>query len=88
MGLLEGLRKKPEGSVIQQIRGFGLMIGIQFIHPRVKHTMDSRPAGVNADSHNSTATDPWLYESGQEQLAPKVVQACIKRDMLVLSTSW
>lgn len=87
MGLLNGLKKSPAGSVIQQIRGFGLMIGVQFVHPKVKGVIDSQPHGVNAGSHNITAQDPWLYESGQEQLAPKIVQACVKRNMLVLSTS-
>jgi 4-aminobutyrate aminotransferase len=88
MGLLNGLKKSPAGSVIQQIRGYGLMIGVQFVHPKIKGVMDSIPHGTNANSHNTSAQDPWLYESGQEQLAPKIVQACVKRDMLVLSTSW
>lgn len=64
------------------------MIGVQFVHPKIKGVMDSVPHGTNASSHNTSAHDPWLYESGQEQLAPKIVQACVKRDMLVLSTSW
>jgi 4-aminobutyrate aminotransferase len=88
MTLLNGLKKSPAGSVIQQIRGFGLMIGVQFVHPKVKGVMDSLPRGVSAESQNTSSANPWLYESSQEQLAPKVVQACIKRDMLVLSTSW
>ena len=88
MGLLDNLKKTAEGSVIQQVRGYGLMIGVQFVHPNVKEAIGAIPRAVNAESKNTATLDPWLYVAGQEQLAPKIVQACIKRGMLVLSTSW
>jgi 4-aminobutyrate aminotransferase len=60
------------GDLIEDIRGRGLMVGVQFSNPKLQR-----------DSSN-TAT---MNASSQPQLAPKIVQECIKRDMLLLSTS-
>lgn len=60
------------GHLIEDIRGRGLMIGVQFGSPVTK-----------TDSHNSTAATPRK----PEQIAPKVVAECLKRNMLLLSTS-
>jgi 4-aminobutyrate aminotransferase len=60
------------GNLIEDIRGRGLMVGVQFSNPELQR-----------DSSN-TAT---MNASSQPQLAPKIVQECIKRDMLLLSTS-
>jgi 4-aminobutyrate aminotransferase len=84
---LESFRKTPAGSVIQQVRGQGgLMVGIQFTHPKMQYAQQA----ISAESHNSTAHEAWQYhaDDASNQLAPKVVQACIKRNMLILSTSW
>jgi 4-aminobutyrate aminotransferase len=60
------------GNLIEDIRGRGLMVGVQFSNPALQR-----------DSSN-TAT---MNASSQPQLAPNIVQECIKRDMLLLSTS-
>jgi 4-aminobutyrate aminotransferase len=60
------------GNLIEDIRGRGLMVGVQFSNPELQR-----------DSSN-TAT---MNASIQPQLAPKIVQECLKRDMLLLSTS-
>lgn len=86
VGFLKSIQKSgtKAGNLIQDIRGQGLMIGLQFVHPKTKAAIT-----VNAGSQNATvAEDPWLYGPGAEQIAPKVVQGCIKRGMLLLSTSW
>ncbi|PWN93245.1 putative 4-aminobutyrate aminotransferase [Acaromyces ingoldii] len=85
VGFLKSIQKSgtKAGNLIQDIRGQGLMIGLQFVHPKTKAAIT-----VNAGSQNATvAEDPWLYGPGAEQIAPKVVQGCIKRGMLLLSTS-
>jgi 4-aminobutyrate aminotransferase len=48
------------------------MVGVQFANP-----------DLQGDSSNTAAR----HAQNQPQLAPKVVQECIKRDMLLLSTS-
>ncbi|KAJ4298098.1 hypothetical protein N0V90_005997 [Kalmusia sp. IMI 367209] len=60
------------GSLIQDIRGRGLMVGVQF---HDSHTM--------AQSSNVAAAKA----GAQAQIGPKVVQECLKRNMLLLSTS-
>jgi 4-aminobutyrate aminotransferase len=60
------------GSLIEDVRGRGLMVGVQF-----------STATTQSDSSNTAAADP----KPQPQIAPKVVQECLKRDMLLLSTS-
>ncbi|KAJ4366846.1 hypothetical protein N0V83_007374 [Neocucurbitaria cava] len=60
------------GNLIEDIRGSGLMVGVQFANPEVQRD-SSNTASRNAQS--------------QPQLAPKIVQECVKRDMLLLSTS-
>lgn len=85
-GFLDQFRKTPAGSVIQELRGHGgLMVGIQFVHPKAQQAQS-----INAGSQNTAAQQAWLYhaDDAADQLAPKVVQACIKRGMLILSTSW
>ncbi|PWN46504.1 PLP-dependent transferase [Violaceomyces palustris] len=56
---LEALRSTKAGSLIEDVRGRGLMVGVQFA----------------------------AQEAGKPQIAPKVVQECLNRDMLLLSTS-
>jgi 4-aminobutyrate aminotransferase len=60
------------GSLIEEVRGRGLMVGVQFATPTTQ-----------SDSSNTAAADP----KPQPQIAPKVVQQCLKRNMLLLSTS-
>ncbi|PWN37929.1 putative 4-aminobutyrate aminotransferase [Meira miltonrushii] len=88
---LDKFQKTPAGSVIQEVRGRGgLMVGIQFANPKMQEAQQAHStAGLNASSHNTTAAEAWQYHPSDagEQLAPKVVQACIKRKMLILSTS-
>lgn len=60
------------GSLIEDIRGSGLMIGVQFANPALQRESS------NVASKNAQA---------QPQIAPRVVQECVKRDMLLLSTS-
>jgi 4-aminobutyrate aminotransferase len=60
------------GSLIEDVRGRGLMVGVQFA-----------TATTQSDSSNTAAADP----KPQPQIAPKVVQECLKRNMLLLSTS-
>jgi 4-aminobutyrate aminotransferase len=60
------------GNLIEDVRGKGLMVGVQFANP-----------DLQGDSSNTAAK----HAHNQPQLAPKVVQECIKRDMLLLSTS-
>ena len=89
---LDEFKKTPSGSVIQEVRGRGgLMVGIQFANPKLQEAQKAHStAGLNANSQNtSAAAEAWQYHpsDASEQLAPKVVQACIKRNMLILSTS-
>lgn len=60
------------GSLIEDIRGSGLMVGVQFANP-----------ALQGGSSNTASR----HAGSQPQIAPKLVQECIKRDMLVLSTS-
>lgn len=60
------------GSLIEDVRGSGLMVGLQFANPALQR-----------GSSNTAANEA----KAQPQIAPKVVQECVKRDMLLLSTS-
>ena len=60
------------GNLIEDVRGSGLMVGVQFANPELQH-----------DSSNTAARNG----QSQPQIAPKIVQECVKRDMLLLSTS-
>lgn len=60
------------GNLIEDVRGEGLMVGLQF-----------KSSELQRDSSNTVARQP----ASQGQLAPKVVAECVKRDMLLLSTS-
>lgn len=60
------------GNLIEDVRGRGLMVGVQFANYELQR-----------DSANTAAR----HAGSQPQLAPKVVQECLKRDMLLLSTS-
>jgi 4-aminobutyrate aminotransferase len=72
-GFLQDLKaNSPAGPLIEDIRGRGLMVGLQFAN---------RP--TDAGSSNTAAANA----GAQPQIAPKVVQECLKRDMLLLSTS-
>lgn len=73
-GFLHDLKKSGSkaGNLIQDVRGRGLMVGVQF-----------QDADVIAESQNEAARK----KGGAGQIAPKVVQECVKRNMLLLSTS-
>ncbi|KAK0553773.1 hypothetical protein OC846_000421 [Tilletia horrida] len=71
LDFLAEFRKTPAGKVIQDVRGRGLMIGIQFANPTVS---------AASSNHLVNAKNP-------PQLAPKVVKASVERNMLILSTS-
>ena len=73
-GFLNDLKNSGSkaGKLIQDVRGRGLMVGVQF-----------QDADVIAQSQNEAARQ----KGGAGQIAPKVVQECVKRDMLLLSTS-
>ncbi|KAF2828372.1 hypothetical protein CC86DRAFT_368622 [Ophiobolus disseminans] len=60
------------GNLIEDVRGSGLMVGLQFKNPALQR-----------DSANAAAQNAKI----QGQIAPKVVAECVKRDMLLLSTS-
>jgi 4-aminobutyrate aminotransferase len=60
------------GNLIEDVRGKGLMVGVQFANPELQR-----------DSANTAARNA----PSQPQIAPKVVQECVNRDMLLLSTS-
>jgi len=60
------------GNLIEDIRGAGLMVGVQFKNPELQR-----------DSSNTASQGA----QSQPQLAPKIVSECVKRDMLLLSTS-
>ena len=57
MKALTNMRQQPFGHVIEDIRGLGLMIGVQF------------------------------QSNSSEPIAPRLSQACLKRGMLLMSTS-
>ncbi|KAL6709851.1 hypothetical protein ACN47E_000636 [Coniothyrium glycines] len=65
--------RSPAGSLIEDVRGAGLMVGVQFSN-----------TSLQRDSANTAAQQ---HAHAQPQIAPKVVQECVKRDMLLLSTS-
>jgi 4-aminobutyrate aminotransferase len=60
------------GNLIEDVRGSGLMVGVQFANVELQST-----------SSNTAAQEA----KAQPQIAPQVVQECLKRDMLLLSTS-
>lgn len=60
------------GNLIEDVRGKGLMVGVQFANPELQRNSS------NLASREAEA---------QPQIAPKIVQECVKRDMLLLSTS-
>lgn len=60
------------GNLIEDIRGSGLMVGLQFANP-----------ALQSESSNTASRQ----SGSQPQIAPKVVQECVSRNMLLLSTS-
>jgi 4-aminobutyrate aminotransferase len=60
------------GNLIEDVRGCGLMVGVQFANTELQ-----------GDSSNVAVHEA----KAQPQIAPQVVQECLKRDMLLLSTS-
>jgi 4-aminobutyrate aminotransferase len=76
-GFLQKLKDSGSkaGSLIEDIRGRGLMVGVQFKSP----ALQSESSNTSASSGASAVKQP--------QIAPKVVQECLKRNMLLLSTS-
>lgn len=77
---LEGLRKTKAGALIQDVRGRGLMIGVQFA--RTPTTSESSNRTTSASASNAKAK-----AKAASQIAPQVVAECLKRDMLILATS-
>lgn len=74
VSFLTSLKKESKyGHLIEDVRGRGLMIGVQFAN-----------TPISAASHNATAA---TGAKKVEQIAPKIVAECLKRDMLLLSTS-
>lgn len=73
-GFLHDLKSSgtKAGNLIEDIRGAGLMVGVQFSNPNLQR-----------DSSNTASREA----QAQPQLAPKIVQECVKRNMLLLSTS-
>jgi len=61
------------GDLIEDVRGSGLMVGVQFANKKLSRESDNVAAA--------------RYAKPQHQIAPQVVQECIKRNMLLLSTS-
>lgn len=77
---LENLKtSSPAGHLIEDIRGRGLMVGLQFARGPISG--DSNHTAANASRS-------WLVDgSKQEQLAPKISKRCAEKGMLILSTS-
>lgn len=76
---LEGLKtKSPAGALIEDIRGRGLMIGLQFKRSRVSG--DSNHAAIHGLAR-------IVDGAKREQLAPKISKRCAEKGMLILSTS-
>lgn len=67
--------KTKAGNLIEDIRGSGLMVGLQFKNARLQSQSDNVAAATDAK------------QTAQPQIAPQVVQQCVKRNMLLLSTS-
>ncbi|CBQ70445.1 probable 4-aminobutyrate aminotransferase [Sporisorium reilianum SRZ2] len=66
-------RESTYGRLIEDVRGRGLMIGVQFAD-----------APTNAGSQNAAAA---AGGGAKAQMASKIVAECLKRNMLLLSTS-
>ncbi|CAI6332087.1 unnamed protein product [Periconia digitata] len=60
------------GDLIQDIRGKGLMVGVQLDNPHLQ---------------NGSSNTASRHAAKQPQIAPKIVSECVKRNMLLLSTS-
>lgn len=77
---LENLKtNSPAGHLIEDIRGRGLMVGLQF-----------KRSTISGDSNHTAANEDrrWLVDgSKQDQLAPKISKRCAEKGMLILSTS-
>lgn len=77
---LENLKtSSPAGHLIEDIRGKGLMVGLQF-----------SKSPISGDSNHTAANDArrWLVDgSKQDQMAPKISKRCAEKGMLILSTS-
>jgi len=85
LDFLAKFRKTPAGGVIQDVRGRGLMIGIQFAAP-TPSSSSSQPNNTTSASQNQVAAK-GAAAAAPPQLAPKVVKASTERGMLILSTS-
>ncbi|KAK0529495.1 hypothetical protein OC835_004319 [Tilletia horrida] len=83
LDFLADFRKTPAGKLIQDVRGRGLMIGIQFTNP-THSASSSSTTSASAASKNHLSLS---HASKAPQLAPKVVKAAVERNMLILSTS-
>lgn len=75
---LENLKtQSPAGHLIEDIRGRGLMVGLQFKRPF-----------VSGDSDHAATNAAWLVDGEKrEQMAPKISKKCAEKGMLILSTS-
>lgn len=78
---LHGLKNSGSkaGNMIQDIRGVGLMVGVQF---------SAAQDGTAAPKASPGQLIPFEVEpSGKAQLAPQISKECLERGMLLLSTS-
>lgn len=76
---LENLKtSSPAGDLIEEVRGRGLMVGLQF-----------KRSPISGDSDHAAARGlDWVVDGAKrEQLAPKVSKRCAEKGMLILSTS-
>lgn len=78
----------PAGRAIQQVRGHGLMIGVQFSHTQGSQAEAEAEAEPSAASHNTAALAAFEVDAPTRKLlAPQVSAECLRRGMLLLSTS-
>ncbi|SNX82426.1 probable 4-aminobutyrate aminotransferase [Melanopsichium pennsylvanicum] len=74
IGFLQNLQKQSEyGHLIEDVRGRGLMIGVQFANTKTNSASQNKNA-----AHGGNKPD---------HMSAKIVAECLKRDMLLLSTS-
>ena len=94
VSFLKGLKESGSkaGKCIQDIRGLGLMIGVQFSRDQGAGSATGGEGGVETFTPDATSKNLQPFEmhtatAAKQQLAPQVVQECLKRNMLLLSTS-
>ncbi len=84
---LQADRSSKAGRAIQDVRGHGLMVGVQFSHAQGEEV---DPIAQSGSDNVAAAAHSGMYEVDaptRKQIAPQVVAECQKRHMLLLSTS-